>query len=210
MSRDLNALWYDWLRARVQELAPTSLSGVASGTGQVIEFGGLHSGVTIYEEWSPGASAGVVVVETAPYAAYAGTWHLLGTLNEDAGKAKFSRVAGSFLAVRARVTTPLAGTIGAVVFDGAGLNDATSGGTYTLAADAVFVVEIDGAGTPDTFKWSKDGGAYTETVAITGSAQTLSDGVTVTFGATTGHTAGDIWTITVSGGRVTVTLVKEP
>ncbi len=77
----------------------------------------------------------------------------------------------------------------------AGLDDATSGGTFTNSPDVVFTVEIDATGAPDTFKWKKGDGAYTTGVSITGSAQTLSDGVTITFAATTGHTLGDVWTI---------------
>jgi hypothetical protein len=79
--------------------------------------------------------------------------------------------------------------------DNTGLDDATSGGTFTSSPDAVFTIEITAEGTPDTFKWKKDSGAYTTGVSITGSAQTLSDGVTVTFAATTGHTLADVWTI---------------
>jgi len=85
--------------------------------------------------------------------------------------------------------------IQAAVFTGAGLNDLTQGGTYSGTVTATFEVEIDGEGIPDTFKWKKDSGSYTETVAITGAAQTLSDGVTVTFAATTGHTSGNKWVI---------------
>ena len=76
-----------------------------------------------------------------------------------------------------------------------GLDDATSGGTYTGTEDARYDVEIDLAAATDTFQWRKDGGTWTTDVTVTGSAQTLSDGVTVTFGATTGHTLGDAWTI---------------
>jgi len=92
-------------------------------------------------------------------------------------------------------------TIGAVSFTGTGLNDATSGGTYVKVGtenSATYEVEIDATGTPDTFKWRKGTGAWTTGVAITGAAQTLSDGVTITFAATTGHTLADKWTITVT------------
>jgi len=79
---------------------------------------------------------------------------------------------------------------------GSGLDDATAGGDYTGDTDAVFTVEIDATGTPDTFEWKKDGAGGASTVSIDGTAQTLSDGITVTFAATTGHTLGDVWTIT--------------
>lgn len=86
------------------------------------------------------------------------------------------------------------GSIAAASFTGTGLDDATSGGDY-IGGGQTYRVKIDGTGTPDTFTWSDDGGSTWEAtgVAITGSAQTLSNGVTVTFAATTGHTADDYW-----------------
>ncbi|MCK4717103.1 MAG: hypothetical protein KAT70_00430, partial [Thermoplasmata archaeon] len=81
-------------------------------------------------------------------------------------------------------------------FDGAGpLNDLTWGTGFSGADSAYFEVNIDAEATPDTFQWRKDGGGYTTGVAITGAAQTLSDGQTITFGATTGHEVGDAWAI---------------
>lgn len=82
------------------------------------------------------------------------------------------------------------------VFTGAGLNDLTPAGTYTGIVTATYTVIIDATGTPDTFKWKKNNGSFTTGVAITGSAQTLSDGVTIAFAATTGHTLNDQWVIT--------------
>lgn len=78
------------------------------------------------------------------------------------------------------------------------LDDVILTGTYTGSAAATFDVEIDAEGAPDTFKWRKDAGAYTTRVAITGAAQLLSDGISVTFGATTGHSYSFSWTITAS------------
>ena len=98
-------------------------------------------------------------------------------------------------------TEPTHGKLGALYllfpngFVGAGLNDLSWGTGYNGGASAIFEVEIDAADTPDTFKWRKDGGAWTEDVAITGEAQTLSDTQTITFAATTGHTLGDKWLI---------------
>lgn len=82
-------------------------------------------------------------------------------------------------------------------FKGSGLNDLTWGGWAESGApdSAYYEVVIDGTG-PDTFKWRECGGSWTETVAITGSAQTLvgTNGTqTITFGATTGHTLTDQW-----------------
>ena len=99
-------------------------------------------------------------------------------------------------------TTPRHGKYAAVYrlrpngFKGDGLNDLTWGTGYSGGGSSgYFEVVIDGAGTPDTFKWRKNGGGWTETVAITGAAQTLSDSLTITFAATTGHTATDQWMI---------------
>lgn len=90
-------------------------------------------------------------------------------------------------------------SIGSPVITGAGLDDATSGGTYTgTGGTNTYDVEIDATGTPDTFKWRKNSGSYTTGVSVTGSAQTLTDGVQITFAATTGHTLGDSWRITVT------------
>ena len=89
-----------------------------------------------------------------------------------------------------------AGThIGSATFSGTGLNDATIGGTFSGASATSYRVQIDGAGTPDTFKWSNDGGSTwaATTVSVTGASQTLENGVTVTFAATTGHTSTDRW-----------------
>jgi hypothetical protein len=89
-------------------------------------------------------------------------------------------------------------TADAPFFTGAGLDDLTAGAAYSGTVNGVvYKVEIDGTGTPDTFKWYKDGVLQASTVAITGAVQTLSDGQTVTFGATTGHTLGNFWTITI-------------
>jgi len=81
-------------------------------------------------------------------------------------------------------------------FIGGGLDDATYGGDYVGQTAKTYTVTIDSTGTPDTFQWD-DGGAPTTLVPITGAAQTLSDGVTIQFGATTGHTLTDSWTITL-------------
>lgn len=80
-------------------------------------------------------------------------------------------------------------------FKGSGLNDATWGTGFNGSASAYFEVVIDAEGASDTFKWRKNGGSWTAGVAITGAAQTLSDGQTITFAATTGHTENDQWSI---------------
>ena len=77
------------------------------------------------------------------------------------------------------------------------VNDLTAGGAYTGIADAYYTVKIAVKGTPDTYVFSKNGGAFsTPAVNITaGTAISLGDGVTATFAANTGHTALDTWKI---------------
>lgn len=89
----------------------------------------------------------------------------------------------------------------------AGLSDITwSGATYTGAQRARFEVKITTAAGTDKFEWRKilldqdtgvdvSAGSWSAEISITGSAQTLSNGVTVTFAATTGHALADLWTL---------------
>ena len=83
------------------------------------------------------------------------------------------------------------------VFVGTGLDDAFYAGHYSGdSSSKSFFVKIDGTGTPDTFEWGFDSSVGTEAtgVAITGAEQTLAAGISIDFGATTGHTIGDKWT----------------
>ena len=99
------------------------------------------------------------------------------------------------LAANAHITMFTKGQ-GPDIFTGVGLDDLTVGGTFTGFKKKVdYRVNIDGTGTPNTFEWSNDGGATWEAqlVPITGVAQALEDGVTITFLATTGHTLNDRW-----------------
>ncbi len=90
-------------------------------------------------------------------------------------------------------------TIGTQVFTGTGINDGVFTGPYIgSTAGSTFTYEIDATGTPDTFKWRKDGGAWTDGVAITAAKQNLIEGVAVTFAQTTGHTLGDKKVLTVT------------
>lgn len=86
----------------------------------------------------------------------------------------------------ARIDTP--------AFQGS-LNDLTPSGTLSNPSDIDFEIIIDATGTPDTFKWSKTGGASfaASGVPISGGAQFLDNGISVTFAATTGHALNDQW-----------------
>lgn len=86
----------------------------------------------------------------------------------------------------------------AVYGGGGGLDDLTSGGTFTAATTSTYQVQIDGTGTPNTFKWTDDNITWHRNVRVTGLAQTLSNGVTVKFANTTGHALNDAWSFTAT------------
>lgn len=65
------------------------------------------------------------------------------------------------------------------------LTQPTSGGTYTGTSNTSFTIQVTTSGTETTgwFKWKKSGGSFSSPIQMTGSAQSLSDGVTITFNA---------------------------
>lgn len=87
-------------------------------------------------------------------------------------------------------------------FTGTGLDDAFFAGHFTGTTATTYYVKIDSVGTPDTFAVSTDNFVTTISTgnAITGSEQMIhsADNISVTFGATTGHTLNDVWTGTAS------------
>lgn len=81
-----------------------------------------------------------------------------------------------------------------LTFYGSGLDDLTLGGTFSGGVNADFQIKITTAAGTDKFKYSNDGGqTFSAEISITGAAQSIGDGLTITFGVTTGHTLGDIW-----------------
>lgn len=97
-------------------------------------------------------------------------------------------------------------------FSGTGLDDGLLVGTYTgTTSSKVYYVRIDGTGTPDTFEWSLDNFSTTEATAIsiTGTDQLLSDGISVRFGTTTGHTVGDIWSGTATPSNIDTGIISN-
>lgn len=102
-----------------------------------------------------------------------------------------------------------------VLFTGAGLDDGSFSGVFDGDHRTSFRyrAEIDGTGTPDTFRWSRDGGATwaVSTVSITGAAQLLENGLYVTFAATTGHTIGDRWDVSIANsGSISAIITSFP
>ena len=97
----------------------------------------------------------------------------------------------------------------------AGPDDLTAGGTFTGPVQdppyVRYIVEIDGVGTPDTFRWSEDDGfswAASGVNITDGVAQALSNGVTVTFAALAGHTSGSQWRIDAGTLQATSVAIK--
>jgi hypothetical protein len=114
-------------------------------------------------------------------------------------------------------SNPIISKIGTVAFSVApGLNDMTVTGVYTGDKTRTFVVNIDGTGTPDTFKWSEDGGVtWNSTANILFAKCYLPYGIILNWAATTGHTATNTWTFTctamaVSTNHQKVTLSSIP
>ncbi|MFK5981446.1 MAG: hypothetical protein QM499_00915 [Flavobacteriaceae bacterium] len=94
-------------------------------------------------------------------------------------------------------------TVGVKHFYGDGLDDLFSSGTFTGATDDKrrFSITIDSVGTPDKFSWNNGVGASgTNEDIIAGVPFLLSDGVSITFTADTGHTIGDEWNINARAG----------
>lgn len=81
-----------------------------------------------------------------------------------------------------------------------GNNDISVKNIFTGVAGTVFTITINQGDptNPNTFDWTNSNGGGATSVAITGSNQPLNDGIGVRFNSTTGHTAGDSWTITAS------------
>jgi hypothetical protein len=106
-------------------------------------------------------------------------------------------------------SNPIKSSIGSVTQTGSGLDDLTITGTYTGDEEKTIRVQIDGEGTPDTIKWSDDGGeswrSYTYELST---KMYLPWGVELNWGATTGHTSGDYWEFTVKPCIITCTNQK--
>lgn len=71
-------------------------------------------------------------------------------------------------------------------------------GSFNSTGFNTYTILVTGTGTPDTYQWSYNGAAPTTGVSMTNTAHLLSNGISVTFPETTGHTIGDTWTISVN------------
>jgi len=106
-------------------------------------------------------------------------------------------------------SNPIKAVVGTATLTGSGLDDLTTGGTYTGNEDITIRVEIDAAAATDTMKWSEDGGQTWNSTGIPlTSTVYLPFGIELTWGATTGHTAGDYWDFTCDSLTVNPTNQK--
>lgn len=88
---------------RLQDAATTGNGAVWDGTNQATQ-------IAVYVDWSAGVSAGAVTIETANSTTYSGTWAPLAVVvNSAASKQDVFHFTGPLMAVRARVTTTVAG-----------------------------------------------------------------------------------------------------
>ena len=82
-------------------------------------------------------------------------------------------------------------------FHGLGtLNDITLGGVYTGTSDIQLRIQMDGGTNPQTYKWSIDNGTtwVASGVSMSTTATALGNyGITVKWGAVTGHNLHDFW-----------------
>jgi 3-mercaptopyruvate sulfurtransferase SseA len=173
---------------------------------------GLDSTITAYVYCKVGFQGAVAFfvldgILGWPAALYDGSWMQWGQLSGD------SSMKGQ-LNANSPWRTDIAGRSDLIVYNyvpvistptfttATGTSDLVVGSVYTSGTNSTFTVEIDSIGSPDTFRWSGNNGAtWTSAVAITGSAQTLISGLTVSFGSTTGHTLNDIWTFSATARR---------
>lgn len=89
-----------------------------------------------------------------------------------------------------------ANTVPAAAFkshSGGGTSTLAAAGTYSGTGTGFYEVKCTTSGTPDKFRWRKNFGTWSAEVEVTGSAQTLSNGVTVTFDSTANSAVGDRW-----------------
>ena len=90
---------------RQQLLTAKTSSGVTALFPEVLA--GQYVEYTVYVTFNDTSAAGAVAIETAPYAAYAGTWANIGTMTWTgaASKAYYTSVTGVFNAIRVRITS---------------------------------------------------------------------------------------------------------
>jgi hypothetical protein len=99
-------------------------------------------------------------------------------------------------------------SLSSVTFTGTGTNDMLAGGTYNGNSTQIYCVEIDGEGTPNTFRWGRDPSCSSwqqgnVSIPDGGAPYSLDYGVEISFESTTGHVTGDRWTFQAFPGGTT-------
>ena len=105
------------------------------------------------------------------------------------------RYEGKIVWTMRRIDAP-SGDIGLAAKTGTGTINLMTGGEFTGAVQKNYKVQIDGVGSPNTIKWSDDGGAtWEETgIALTAAWMNLNNGVKIKPSALTGGVIDDYWT----------------
>lgn len=101
-----------------------------------------------------------------------------------------------------RASYNLFGGVGKVTFTGAGTNDMTAGGTYTGTTQSTFDIKIYSSGAPDYIQIRIDGGSWSSAIPMASSWTTTGYtiapfGLKIGFTGISGHTVGDIWSVSV-------------
>ncbi len=178
------------------------IDAVHEGTGDIGALYGMQIDLGVDSTGAPNTASGIYLQTLYGNSRTGEVAGILNAVNFGCGALKCygyhqSGDAPNYLG--GRLTIKDAAQIGIVTFTGAGLNDATSGGTYTGLDDLAYCGAIDASvPSPDTFEWGTGGSCSNGAtgVGITGAAQNLSNGVQITFAAIDGHTIGDNWTFT--------------
>ncbi|MBI4916883.1 MAG: hypothetical protein HY825_13630 [Acidobacteria bacterium] len=85
-------------------------AAAATGNGNTWNTRGAINDNLVFVAWSAGCSAGVVTIETAETAAYAGTWAPLTTVSwSAASKTDVVQIIGPIGVIRARISTAVVG-----------------------------------------------------------------------------------------------------
>lgn len=229
-SYDVGYAFYRTLDNTYSDVSPTASVTISAGANEAILVSDFHapenkawpltdtidqirlfiSPPNFGQLYFPNSSDSIADIKTLRRSDVATTGELPGFGITDG---EIRRVAADNRLYKATDDSDLTGTINTVFFSGSGLNDATSNSGasgYTGTDPATFLVIIDStSGSPDTFKWNKDGGSFTTGVSCAAGAHALSGGVEVTFNAPDGHTVGDSWTITAGVSWATLRLTYD-
>ena len=88
---------------------------------------------------------------------------------------------------------------------------ATRSGTYTGTEDSTITLEVTADGTQTTakFRWKKGEGAWSGAITMTGSAQAITEGTSVTFATGTYWTGQKFWFVVTAARYAVGTIIVE-